>query len=135
MRSGAMGWRGFGVLLLALLAGCAAPGQGPRERTEGRLDDFMLAAGEPVESFRFWQLQRWEALGRASLAVWTRPDEAYLLQVDQACWGLEFAQAIGLTSNLNRVTRRFDAVTFDKQRCRIEEIRPVNTPLLSRGAG
>jgi hypothetical protein len=115
---------------LALLAACASPG--PRERGQVRLAAIEQAAGEPIESFRFWNLRSWEALGPQDVAVWTRFDEAYLLRVDGPCPGLEFASAIGVSSHMNRVTRRFDAVTFDKQNCRIAEIRPIDTRLLSQ---
>jgi hypothetical protein len=129
-------WRqqGFRVAIAMLLAGvlvaCTTPG--PRERQASRLDMVTQAAGEPVEAFRFWNLHRWEPLGPHSVAVWTRFDEAYLVDVDRGCFGLEFAQAIGVTSSLNRVTRRFDAVTFERQRCAIEQIRPIDTVELRR---
>jgi hypothetical protein len=118
--------------LLALVAGCSSPG--PRERSLARLAVVEQAAGEPVDSFRFWNLQRWEALGPDALAVWTRFDQAYLLRVDGPCTGLEYTSEIALSSNLNRVTRRFDTVSFDRQSCRIAEIRPIDARLLSRAA-
>jgi len=110
--------------LIAVLAACATPG--PRERQAARLAEFEAVAGEPVESFHFWDMQRWELLGPLSVAVWTRVNEAWLIHVDKPCVGLEFAQAIALTSTQNRVSRRFDAVRFENERCRIREIRPVD---------
>lgn len=111
-------------LLLAALAGCASPG--PRERMAARLAEVEAHAGAPVESFHLWQLDRWETLGRAELMVWTRPNEAWLLRVDEPCRDLEFANALTLSSSVGRVHRRFDAVQFEHQRCRINEIRPVD---------
>jgi hypothetical protein len=118
------------TLLLSLaLSGCAADG-GPRAREAARLALFEAHAGEPVENFRFWRMDRWEGLGRDAVAIWTRPDEAWLLRVQEPCTGLEYATVIGLSSNLNRVHRAFDAVLFEKQRCRIEQIRPVDARAL-----
>jgi len=112
-----MGW------LLGLVA-CAAPG--PAQRMAARLQQFEAVAGAPVESFHFWQLDRWEPLGERHVAVWTRVNEAYLIEVREPCSGLDFARSIALTSTQNRVQRRFDSVLFEHQRCRIESIRPVD---------
>ena len=109
-----------------LLAGCAAPGRGPAEREAAQLALFEQYAGEPVDDFHFWRLDGWETLGPDAVAVWTQPDQAWLLRVREPCNGLEFAQAIGLSSSLNRVYRSHDAVLFEQQRCRLREIRPVD---------
>lgn len=115
---------GLLVLSVSLLMACAS--NGPRERQEARLKQFQAAAGEPAEFFRFWDLRRFEVLGRYQVAVWTRINDPWLLTVDGPCPGLEFAQAIAVTSNLQRVTRRFDSVVVDGQKCRISEILPID---------
>ncbi len=117
-------------LAVVALAACTTPG--PRERQAARLVEFESVAGEPVERFHFWDLQRWEVLGPYEIAVWTRVNEAWLIRVDKPCAGLEFAQAIGLSSNQNVVSTRFDAVLFERQRCTIREIRPVDGKALRR---
>lgn len=115
--------------LLALgLAACAS----------GRIpDDQKLAihrahAGEPVPSFQFFgSLSGWTPLGDSAVAVWTRPNEAYLLELTGRCQDLQFAQAISLTSTQNRVHARFDKVmalgTGSIQvPCHIATIRPLD---------
>lgn len=116
------------ILLFLLLAGCASPG--PAEREARRLALISDVAGEPVESFHFWRLDRWESLGREHVMVWTRLDRAFLLRIDRPCPGLQFATTIGLSSSGQRVYQRFDAVLFEGQRCRIAEIRPVDIKAL-----
>ena len=116
------------VLLAVLLAGCASPG--PAERQMRRLQLVQDVVGEPVESFHFWRLDRWEPLGREHVAVWTRLDTAYLIRVRQPCSGLEYATTIGLSSTGQRVYQRFDDVFFEQQRCRIDEIRPIDVKAL-----
>jgi hypothetical protein len=119
------------LFTLALLLGaCATPS--PREREASRLEQIERHAGAPVDDFRLWQLQRWERLGPYKLLVWTRINEAWLLTVQKPCSGFEFANAITLTSTLNRVHRRFDALKFEHQTCRIDEIRPVDGKALKR---
>ena len=112
------------VFLLA--SGCATSLPGPAERDARRLAQFERHAGAPVDEFHFWQMDRWESLGRDAIAVWTNPNEAYLLRVRPPCTGLDFADGVGVTSTGRRVNRRFDYVTFEQQRCQIAEIRPVD---------
>ncbi len=119
-----------GIAVAVVLAACTTPG--PRERQAARLAEFESVAGAPVERFHFWDLQRWEVLGPYEIAVWTRVNEAWLIRVNRPCAGLEFAQTIGLSSNQNMVSTRFDAVLFDRQRCNIREIRPVDGKALKR---
>jgi hypothetical protein len=119
------------LLCLLMLAACASPA--PRERRAARLAEFQAVAGAPVASFHFWELQRWELLGPQHVAVWTRVNEAWLIEVERGCYGLEFAEAIGLTSSVNRVSRRLDAVRFGQQRCQIREIWPIDGKALKAG--
>jgi hypothetical protein len=116
------------MLLGALLAACATPGSAEREAAS--LARFEAAAGEPVPSFRFFSLDGYTSLGERHVAVWTRPREAWLVQVDEPCFDLRWALGIGLTSNLGRVHARFDRVVVGSQRCRITEIRPIDVAAL-----
>jgi len=116
------------LLVLGLVAanGCAAGLPSPAERDARRYAQFERHAGAPVEEFHFWQMDRWESLGTEAIAVWTNPNEAYLIRVRPPCAGLDFANGVGVTSTGRRVSRSFDFVTFEHQRCRIAEIRPVD---------
>ena len=116
----------LGALALLLANGCASSLPGPAERAEKRLGEVERHAGSPVEEFHFWQMDRWEGLGPAAIAVWTNPNEAYLIQVRKPCAGLDFADSVGVTSTGRRVSQSFDFVTFGHQRCRIDEIRPID---------
>ena len=109
-----------------LLAGCASV---PRaERLSQRQAAYAAAAGAPVNSFRFFtQLWSWEDLGPDQVVVYTKPKEAWLLDVP-GCLELPFANAIGLTSNLNQVSINFDKVITGRNNipCTIQRIRPVD---------
>ncbi|MBD8526485.1 DUF6491 family protein [Pseudomarimonas arenosa] len=123
----------LGLSALALAAGLSACATtSPGDRMAKRLALFEEVAQAPVKSFHFWQMHRWEALGRSHVAVWTRLDTAYLIEVDQPCSGLDFTSAIALSSTQNRVHSRFDDVRFEDQRCRIAEIRPVDVAALKK---
>ena len=46
----------------------------------------------------------------SAVAIWTRPNEAYLLTLNGYCPDLEFATAISLTHQFRTVYARFDRV-------------------------
>lgn len=110
--------------LCLALAACASTS--PREREEAALARYSAHAGEPVASFHLRLMREWVSLGGAHVAVYTGVNQAWLLELDQPCQGLDFAQAIQLTSTGSRVYGKFDTVRFDHQICRIREIRPVD---------
>lgn len=124
-----------GALALTLAAsGCAS---GPRQSDADRLALYRTHAGEPVESFRFFgSLNGWTPLGEEALAVWTRPGEAFLLELLGPCQDLVFTPAIGLTSNMGRVHSRFDKVLVRnsgasiQMPCHIGTIRPLDVKAL-----
>jgi hypothetical protein len=113
------------VAVLALAA-CSSVPYAQRQAT--RLAEYTAVAGPPVTSFRFFTLYSWEPLDERTLAVYTRPNEAWLLQLGGGCPGLAFTPAIGLTSNLNQVSVRFDQVLTGRNQfpCTITGIRPLD---------
>ncbi len=115
------------LVSLFVLGGCAS---NRAHRVEQQLQRFEAAAGLPVQSFRYFGFNSWTSLGSEHLAVWTRPSEAWLIEVYGFCPDLDFAQRIGVTSSLNRVYARFDTVITEQGRCRIKSIRPVDVKAL-----
>lgn len=112
--------------LAFLLAACSSVPY--PQRISERQVAYAAAAGAPVLSFHFFTLYSWEPLGDSALAVYTRPNEAWLLDVGGGCQELEFTSSIGLTSSLNQVMVRFDKVLTGRQNfpCTITQIRPVD---------
>ena len=123
------------VLTATLLAGCAT---GPKLSTTEKLALYRDHAGEPVKDFRYFgTLNGWSPLGDGALAVWTKPREAYLLELSGRCPDLEYAMAIHITQFGNRVSARFDDVlplgagtSSIKIPCRIQTIRPLDVKAL-----
>lgn len=118
------------VLMASLgLSACASDG-GLRDAE--KLELYRAHAGEPVGSFNFFgRLNGWAPLGDGALAVWTKPNEGWLLELTGPCPDLGFTQTIGLTSNMNRVYARFDKVLVRSTGsinvpCHIQTIRPLN---------
>jgi len=121
------------MLAALLLAGCA----GSLRLSEAeRLALYETHAGEPVSSFRmFGQMDGWTAVGAGTLVIWTRPKEAWLLDLNHACQDLQYATAIALTGIGNVVHARTDSVLplgpmvnrVGRMPCRIIRIRPLDT--------
>jgi len=107
------------VVGTALLAGCAT---GPKL-------DYTDYAGEPVKSFYMNTFDGWTVVSKDQLVVWTGLNKAYLLTITGYCPDLQFANAIAVTSTANTVDK-FEKVIVGKDRCFINEIRPLDTKLM-----
>lgn len=128
--------RAFAVALIACgLAACATTG---KLSTAERLSLYRSHAAEPVNSFQYFgSLNGWTELGDSALAVWTRPGQAYLLELGGPCMDLDFAPAISVTSLMGRVSTGFDKVIVHgggdsgmRMPCRIQSIRPLDVKAL-----
>ena len=123
----------FAVTLTA--TGCAS-GAGLTDDQELAL--YRANAGPAVPSFQYFgTLNGWTPLGDQAVAVWTRLNEAYLLEVDGPCPDLDFAQAIGLTHQSGTVYARFDKMIprvgggrTQPLPCNIRQILPLDTKAL-----
>lgn len=117
--------------LLAVLA-LAACGTFPRTTDAEKYALYDAHAGEAVNHFRYFgSINGWTPLGDSALAVWTRPSEAWLLDLSGRCQDLTSTSAIGLTSNMSRVNARFDKVLVRSRAsvsipCHIQQIRPLD---------
>ncbi len=128
------------TLLLAMSLTLGACASGPRQTDAQKLALYQAYAGEPVKDFQFFgRINGWTPLGDAALAVWTRPNQAYLLQIYGPCPDLEFAPAISLSSQMSRVSARFDSVQplgggtgSIRIPCRIETIRLLDVKALKQ---
>jgi hypothetical protein len=125
----ARSWFALSLASLALAAAAlfAAPAQADtREKMAENLARFQRFAGEPVKEMRHFRLHSWQPLGERDLAIWANPGDVYLVHVGGPCSGLGFARGITVSSTHRVVMTRFDYIAFDNQRCRIEEMRPVD---------
>lgn len=100
----------------SLLAGCASQ--------KSQLD-YHEYTGEPVKSFYMSNFDGWAPVSKDEVVVWSGINKAYLLKVAGYCPDLQFATAIAVTSTANTVDK-FEKVIVGKDRCFIQEIRPVD---------
>lgn len=98
---------------------------------DAKLAIYSAHAGPPVDSFGLsGRLSHWESLGNEALVVWTRPNEARLLEPYGSCDGLDYSSAISLTDHAGRVEAGLDYVLVSNpspvhEPCRIRGIRPL----------
>ena len=124
------------LVALQLVAACASS---PPMTREERIEWYRANAGEPVRSFFYsGHLRGWTALDDRSIALWTRSNQAYLLEFFPRCPDLAFASTITISHHIGRVNAGFDSVTVRRAsggiggvRCRIETIRPIDTRVVS----
>ncbi len=118
------------LALAGLLAACSSVPYAQRQQQ--RQAAYVAAAGAPVTSFHFFTLWSWEPLSDHELVVYTRPSQAWLLDLDGPCENLRFTHAIGLTSSIGEVSTRFDKVLTGRHYmpCMITQIRPVDVKQL-----
>ena len=101
-----------------MLAGCAS-------MKKSQLD-YHEYTGEPVKSFYMSNFDGWAPVSKDELVVWSGINKAYMLKVTGYCPDLQFAHAIAVTSTANTVDK-FEKVIVGKDRCFIDEIRPIDT--------
>lgn len=123
------------VLAALALAGCAT---GPKMDDNQRLALYREHAGAPVDSFQYFgSINGWTPLSDSALALWTKPNQAYLLELNGGCPDLDFAQAITVSNQMGRVHQRFDKVLVlgrqsIKMPCFISRILPLDVKAIKQ---
>jgi hypothetical protein len=128
------------MLLLALILALGACASTPKQTDAEKLALYRAHAGEPVRDFQYFgSINGWNPIGDSSLVVWTKPSEAYLLELFGPCTDLGYAPAISLSNSMGRVSSRFDSVhvlgggsSTMRMPCRIETIRPLDVKALKQ---
>ncbi|HEY5805224.1 MAG TPA: DUF6491 family protein [Lysobacter sp.] len=120
-----------GFVLMMALGGCLHDPLAPAER----LSFYRAHAGRPVEGFAYARNMRWIALGDHALAVWTRRNEGYLIDLRVLCSGLEEAMSIQIHHVNGQVTAGGSSVRvlsmsgsapISRPQCPIMLIRPLD---------
>lgn len=114
--------------LVLLLAGVAALPAWAQQTDSERADlaRYQKYAEAPVDHVRYFQINGFEYLAPDTVAIWFGVNKLYLLTVQTPCNDLAFANSIGLTAKNQMLYRNFDFITFDRQRCKILKIVPVD---------
>jgi hypothetical protein len=114
----------------AILLGACASDPTQTSRRDLKREEYLRHAGEPVDRIRVLNIHGWTVIDREQLVIWTRPNEAFLFDLDAPCQNLEFARKIGISNFGSNIHSRFDALIVNRDRCRINSIRPIDTKAL-----
>ena len=132
MSTHAIARMGMALTLVLMVSGCATGGGSLAEGE--KLAIYRAAAGTSVSSFPYQgRISGWTPLGERTIAVWTSPKRAWLLDLDGPCPDIEFTPVIALTSSQGgRVSAGFDKVIASGHGsmqipCRIRGIRVLDT--------
>jgi hypothetical protein len=118
------------ALLAALAVSGCATNAGLRD--DERLTLYRSHAGEPVDSIQYTgSYNGWTPLSDGAFALWTRPSEAWLVELYSPCSEIEYADTIGFRDTIGRLSARFDHVYVGSHglipiSCTIKEIRPLD---------
>ena len=129
---------GKAILLFAALACTAGCATNPGQRDADKLALYSAHAGAPVDKFRYYgSISRWTSLGDEALAIWSRPNQAWLLDLTGPCPDLDYAHAISLTNSFGQVSARFDKVIVlnrdaHNMPCHIAQIRPLDVQAIKQ---
>jgi hypothetical protein len=108
----------------AALLGCASDGSIARVRSDPG-QEYAPYAGAPIDGFTTFGLHGWEVAGHDKLVIWNGVNEAYLLTLGGICSELQWVQRVAVTSTTHRVSK-FESVHVGRDRCPIDEIRPLD---------
>ena len=117
------------LLVASTVAGCASNAS---LRDAERLALYRSHAGEPVDSIQYFgSYNGWTPLGNGMMALWTRPNQAWLVEVFPPCADMDYADTIGIRNPGGRLSARFDRIYISNNGlipldCTIKEIRPLD---------
>ncbi len=124
------------VPIAAVIFGLAVSVSALADTHEHQMDElarFKQYAGAPVDEFKMVDVFQTQIVGDKNVVVWPAINAAYLITVDKPCLKLEWATGFGVTQKMRmKVTKQFDFITFDDQRCKIVQIRPVDYKAMLR---
>lgn len=123
------------TLAISLMAAACAsvPDKGNQE-----LQFYRAHAGAKVYSFNYLgHMDSWKALGSSTIALWTRPSEAWLIDLVGICNNLEYTPAIGIPRNVGQVRTGSQILVHDpsgiENPCYIQSIRPLDANAIREG--
>jgi hypothetical protein len=113
------------LAIAVLLGGCAT-----QRPASAALNEYLPYAGPPIDSFHFWHMYSWEAVGPYQVVLWSTPWDAYFVTVQQPCIDLQWVQRVGVTSTAGTVSHFESLLLPHHERCPIMEIRAIDTKQL-----
>ena len=95
---------------------------------------FAYATGDSLPEIRYTELHNWQRDSDSSVILWTRPNRAYLVTLENECWNLRNARTIRVAGvdAFERRLRTTDELQFDARKCPVSEIRAIDLDAMKR---
>jgi hypothetical protein len=123
------------LFLAAGLALAASAGANANAtKAEEHSSYFAYATGEPLPEIRYSELHNWQRDSDSSVILWTRPNRAYLVTLENECWDLRNAKTLKVAGvdAFERRLRTTDELQFDARKCPVGEIRAIDLEAMKR---
>jgi hypothetical protein len=117
------------LLLLVFITGCSSTGMTKSERNAAYLAYVASHNIKPVDKISTFTYQGWQSLTDTFLILRTRIKDRYLIQLNNYCPDLSFAQAIAINQSMGSIlTTKFDSISVigsQQTPCYIKAIYPL----------
>jgi len=122
------------VLVAGLALASAAAANPNKQEAAEHSSYFAYATGESLQEIRYTELHNWQRDSDSSVILWTRPNRAYLVTLENECWDLRNAKALKVAGvdAFERRLRPTDELQFDGRKCPVEEIRAIDLDAMKR---
>ena len=120
---------------LALSACATTPSGEPSAAEKREAEQYALYAGnagQPVDGFHYTgRYNGWTPLNDDAFVLWTRPSQAYLIDLYPNCGDLQFASRITFEDTTSWFSAKFTRVSLVgtglmQVPCQVKQIRPVD---------
>jgi len=118
--------------LLVLVAGLALASASAAKEKADSADQhssyFAYASGDSLPEIRWSELHNWQRDSDSSIVLWTRPNRAYLVTLENDCWALRNAKTIKVAGvdAFERRLRPTDELQFGASKCPVGDIKAID---------
>ena len=124
--------------ILVLLAGLALAASSVASAKSGASEEhssyFAYAGGDSLPEIRWSELHNWQRDSDSSVVLWTRPNRAYLVTLENECHALRSAKTIKVAGvdAFERRLRPTDELQFGGTKCPVSDIKAIDLDAMKR---
>ena len=118
------------LVIAAGLALAAASAAGAKD-----IDYRDYAVGEPLKEISYYQLYNWQRSTDEAVVLWTKPSQAYVLQLANKCEALNSGRSkieIGGVAEPRNTLSVNDVIIVGTMRCKVAGIRALDIDAVKR---
>jgi hypothetical protein len=120
---------------LVIVAGLALAVSAAASAKQKEIDYRDYAVGEPLKEINYYQLYNWQRSTDEAVVLWTKPSQAYVLELYNKCEALNSGRSKiemgGVADPRNRL-KVDDILIVGTMRCKVAGIRALDIEALKR---